>query len=345
MRRKLNEFLNGTAVEQLMLCAANGDGDDGDGNGESGGGDGDGNGAGNGGSDGGDGSGGDGAKPASGRAGRLGGLFSQRSQGGGDSGDSEGGTDGDGDAGGTEADGRPKGLDAKFWDPDKKAVRFDALIKAQRDAEKALGELKRQKGPGGGEIPETPEGYFAEGVQVPDDADRFAGLTADDPGVKAWADVCKKRGIGKDLARDLMADMLVTMNEHAPVPVDPVQELKSLGKGGAAMVDGLFTWVDGMERAGDLSSDDIDVVEQIMQTAKGARFLAKMRNLTGEEPIPVNPGGTVRGMSYDQLEEAYKAAVKAKDYAEQARLDELRSQINPEGQAPGISGRQGGYNI
>lgn len=240
------------------------------------------------------------------------------------------------------ADGRPKGLADKFWDAEKKSIRVDALIKAQTDAEKALGELKRQKGPGGGEVPETEDGYFPDGVTLPETVENLS-VTPDDPGLKAWAKICKKEGIGKDLATRLMTSMFVEMDQFAPAPIDPEQEMKALGKGGEQLVDGLFVWVEGMERAGDLAEDDIEVIEQIMTTAKGARFLAKMRNMSGEKPIPVAPGSGQRGMSQDQWNEEYKAAVKAKDYKRQAELEALGEHIN--GTEPGISGRTGGYSI
>lgn len=270
---------------------------------------------------------------------KIGGLFSQRQQA---NGDASAGDDSDEPP---PSDGRPAGLAEKFWDADKKAIRIDALTTAYKDLERVHGELKRSKGSIGGEVPEDASGYFSEGIQIPENADRFGSLTADDPGVKAFADVCKARGIGKDLASAIMSDMLVAMNEHAAIPIDPEQEMRSLGKGGPSLVDGLFVWCEGLEAAGQLSGEDLDVIEGLAGTAKGIRLLAKFRNMTGEQPIPIDPGGGVNGMSLDQLDTAYKEAVKKGDYAEQERLDALRAKINPEGQAPGISGRQGGYSI
>ena len=277
----------------------------------------------------------------SGRTAKMGGLFGQRSQGQqpGNAGD-EGGESNPGDP---PTDGRPAGLAEKFWDADKKEIRVDALIKAQSDTEKAFRDLQRSKG--NGEVPKNAGEYFASGVAVPEEAANFKQLTADDPGVKAFADVCLKRGIGKDMAAGIISDMLVAMNDHASPPIDPEQEMKALGKGGPAMVEGLFVWVEGMEKSGDLSGDDIDVIESMMMTANGARLLAKFRNMTGEQPIPVDPGGGVGGMSLDALDAKYREAVKKGDYAEQERLDKLRNVINPDGLQPGISGRAGGYSL
>lgn len=310
-----------------------GNGGAGDGGGSSGGDDG-----GSGGGDGGDG------KPPASRSSRLGGLFSQRSNGaGGEGGDDDQGGGDDGGNGGTAEDGRPKGLADKFWDPAKKEIRVDALIAAQRDAEKALGEMRRSKTIGG-EVPEDPADYFREPVQLPPEIDSRL-LPPDDPGLGVAAQVFKKHGIGKDIAAEIVKDMFVGMSDHLQPPIDPAEEMAALGRGGAQLVDGLFVWVEGMERAGELSNDDIDVIEGMMATAKGARLLAKFRNMTGEKPIPIDPGNGAQGMSLEQLDREYKKAVKEKDYAKQAELDDLRTRINPEGQQPGISGRQGGYSI
>lgn len=334
MEKKLQQYSGGIAramfgIGPKPVFAPPGEGNGNGQAGEAGEGDGDNNG--DGGDDAGDGKGADGDGKPSGDAGNKlarSGLFGKAGKDGGSGG--EGNGDG-GDEPAVDADGRPKGLADKFWNAKDKTVNVDALLKSHSDTEKALGELKRQKGPGGGEVPKEAKDYFAAGITVPEAATNFKGLGSDDPGVKSWADVCKDHGIGKDLANKLMSDMLVKMNDHAPVPIDPDEEFKSLGKNAANVVDGVFTWIDGMATAGDLSEDDVIVVTGLSETANGIRFLAKMRNLSGEKPIPINPGGGVRGMSIDQLDEAYKAAVVKGDYKEQARLDALRDQINPDG--------------
>ncbi len=331
MKRRIWELMNSAAMEPVMFCFAEGDGEGDDNAG--GGGDDNANGGGD--DQQGDKSGGDdkGEAPKSKLDGK--GLFGKRS------GSGDGGNEG-GDQGKTEDDAKPK-IPEKFLNKDG-TPNVDSITRAYADLERAHGELKRSKGPGGGEVPEKADDYFKDGVKLPDEVQNLS-LPADDPGLKSWAEICKEEGIGKDLATRLMTKMFVKMDQFAPAPIDPDKEMEALGKGGPAMVDGLFVWVSGMEQAGDLSESDIGVIENIMMTADGARLLAKFRNMTGEKPIPVTPGSGTRGMSQAQLDEAYKAAVAKKDYAEQERLDALRDQINPDGVAPGISGRPGGYSI
>ena len=338
----MHKLLKRYGLEPVWAPEGNGGGNGGqqseDGTGDGGAGDGgDASGGDGGGSGGGD--GGDGKPPASSRTSKLGGLFGQRSNGSsGESGDDDTG-DGNGDV---ADDGRPKGLADKFWDATKKEIRVDALITAQRDAEKALGDLRRSKTIGG-EVPEDPADYFRGGVELPEELDARL-LPPDDPGLGVAANVFKKHGIGKDIAAAIVKDMFAGMSEHLQPPIDPAQEKAALGKGADQLIDGLFTWVEGMERAGDISSDDIDVIEGMMMTAKGAKLLAKFRNMTGEKPIPLAPGnGGVSGMSQAEWHDAMKEAVKAKDYKRQAELEAMGEMIN--GTEPGISGRQGGINV
>jgi len=220
------------------------------------------------------------------------------------------------------SDGRPEGLADKFWDAENKVVRQDVLAKSYAELEAAHGKLKREKNIGG-EIPESAADYFKDGLELGEGVDRLSVDGPDDPGLKAWGKVCHTRGIGKELAVDLAKDMFTMMNEHAPEPVDPDAEYEKLGKSADAIIDGVFTWADGAERAGKLSKDDVEVVNGLLQTANGVKFLVAMRAMAGEKRIPLVPSTGARGMSQDQWREEMKEAVKAKNYTRQAELEEL----------------------
>ena len=90
-----------------------------------------------------------------------------------------------------------------------------------------------------------------------------------------------------------------------------------------------------------LSEDDVEIAEGLANTAKGMRFLARMRAISGGDPIPVNIGDGTRGMTREQWNDAMKDAIKAKDYREQERLEELGKMINGEEASHG--GRPGGF--
>lgn len=249
------------------------------------------------------------------------GLFKTRKADGGDKGE-EGG---DGQPG---ADGRPAHIPEKFWNAKDKTVKHDELAKAYTESEKRLGELKRSKGVGD-DVPEKPEEYFGdEGLKL-EGADRFGdAIPADDPGLRAWAEVCQKRGIGKNTAVEIAKDMFRAMNEHAPAPIDLEAEREALGKGADELIDGTFLWLEGMEREKKLGEDDVQVAIDLAATARGIRFLSKMRSLSGEMPIPVVPGAGGKAMSGEEWHSEYRKAVQANDYKRQAELDEIGERIN-----------------
>lgn len=238
-------------------------------------------------------------------------------------------------------DGRPEGVPEKFWDAEKKSIKADDLSKAYAELEKAHGKLKREKTIGG-EVPESADDYFKDGLELGEGVDRLSVDGPDDPGLKAWGAVCHKHGIGKELAADLAKEMFGAMNEYAPEPINGEEEYAKLGKGADAVIDGIYTWVDGAEKSGKLSEDDIEVINGLQQTASGIKFLVAMRAMAGEERIPLVPSSGARGMSQDQWHEEMKEAVKAQNYKRQAELDEMSAGIFGDG--PSSGGRAGGVN-
>lgn len=222
---------------------------------------------------------------------------------------------------------RPDWLPEKFWNAKDKAPNAEAMAKSYTELEKELGTLKRAKSVGG-EVPESADDYFKDApIQLPESVNRIS-LEPDDPGIKAWAKACQKHGIGKDAARALAVDMFVSMNDFMPEPMDPELERQALGKEGPATVEALWTWADTLEQRGALSEDDVDVFADMMGTAKGVKFLAKLRGMTGLEPIPLGMANGEKAMSAAEWQTAYSEAIKKGDYKEQARLDAIGERIN-----------------
>lgn len=223
-------------------------------------------------------------------------------------------------------DGRPDGLADKFWDADKKAVRADALAKSYAELEAAHGKLKRAKGVGD-DVPKSADEYFADGIELPDEVDRLRIEGADDPGLRAAANVFHKYGIGRETGINIVRDMMVEMNKSADAPIDPDAEFAALGEHGEATVEGVALWLDSAADRGVMSERDVEIAESLAETADGIRFLAAVRNMTGERPIPLMPGSGPRGMSREQWGDAYKKAVREGDYKEQERLDGMSAAI------------------
>ena len=221
---------------------------------------------------------------------------------------------------------RPSHVPEKFWDPETKAVKSDDLAKAYAELEIAHGKAKRGKGIGE-DLPESPEGYFGEdGLELPKEVDRLK-TSPDDPGLKAWSEVAHKYGIGKEVATSIAQDMFVNMNKFADAPIDPEVEREAMGPNAKAQIEGVELWLDSLDATGVMSDDSADIAMQLSQTASGLKFLTMMRAQSGARPIPIDPVGDAAGMSPDEFNEAYKQAVKDKDYAKRAKLDAMRGAV------------------
>lgn len=225
------------------------------------------------------------------------------------------------------ADGRPAHIPEKFWDAKTKTVKHDDMAKAYSALERNFGDLKRSKSLGG-EVPEKPEEYFGDQPLKLEGAERFGSEVApDDPGLKSWGKIAHKYGVGKETAVAIAKDMFKEMNASAPEPIDLEAERAALGDGADEQIDGVFLWADKMEREGKFGGDDIDHVIDLSSTASGIRFLAKVRGMSGERPIPLGLPTGNRGMSQEEWHSAMRDAVKAKDYKKQGELDAISGAI------------------
>lgn len=252
---------------------------------------------------------------------QLGGLMSRREQ------QSEGGEGQEAEAGQeTNSDpSRPEHIPEKFWKDGE--ADLEGMAKAYTELEKAHGKLKRDKSGLGDDVPENAAGYFPEGLELGDDVKNLTIEGPDDPGLKAWGEVCHKYGIGKELGASLARDMFGIMDQYAPEAIDPDVEMEKLGKNGKAVLESVFVWADGAHQAGKLSESDVGVMNQLAGTADGVKFLANMRAMSGEERVPVTDVTTGRHMTVADWDNQFKQAVKDQNYAEQERLEKLGEEL------------------
>lgn len=193
----------------------------------------------------------------------------------------------------------PGGLpDGMLGKTDRETV--DNLLKAYKNARKAIGDAK-PKG-----VPKDAEEYA---IEADGDEDVIAeALNAEGnkeimAGVRAAA---LKHGLSKAQFAGFVRDVMVSAKEMA---IDgageefnleaEVEELGGRQKAGA-LINGISGWLTGLHSQGVLSEADLEEAKIMAGTAKGLRVMSKLRDLSGEKPIPLHAAaGAVK--SKDEL--------------------------------------------
>lgn len=329
------------------LCSddnGNGDGDGGGGGGGSGGGSGDG--AGDGKGKAGDGDGG-GGKDGDGDGDKRGkdGLLADAGK---KAGDGDGGGEGDDDAAKAAAaaaaaaagkptllsmDERPDWLPENYYDTENKGVHLQSLVKAERDMRGKLAEINKGKP----QAPANASDYKfefdgasvkdAKGEVITKDGKPYAVDTTD-PIVAAFAEAAHAEGLPQTTFQtiaDKVYRTLISFTHDKYEFYDPAVELAKLGEGGKPLMEGIHTWLGGLQSRGTISQAEFNEAMELGKYASGIRFLNKMRTLTGEQPIPIS-GPTVDGAEQHSDEELYAMVGTEKyqtDPAEQERVRKL----------------------
>jgi hypothetical protein len=185
---------------------------------------------------------------------------------------------------------RPADVPEQFWDPEKGAIRTDAVMKSWRD-------LRAKVSKGIETPPEKPDAYVPPKVEgLPEGA---IGGEKDSlwPAIQQAA---HKAGISQKqldaVATPLLAAVAEQMKQAAGGDPEAEaeaareaaqEELGKLGPNGAAFVRDVGQWLKGMQAKGIFTGDELQALRGV-STAAGMRALGKLRELAGEKPIPVD---------------------------------------------------------
>lgn len=187
---------------------------------------------------------------------------------------------------------RPEAVPEQFWDPDKGEIRADSLLKSWRDLRTKVSQR------GGGEAPpEKPDAYAPPKVEgLPEG---FIGGEKD----TLWPTIqqaAHKAGISQKqldaLAGPFLASVAEQLKAQAPPDAEAQQqaeyeaaqaELQKLGPNARAYVADIGGWLKGMTTRGMFTAEEAAALRQV-STAAGMRALGKLRELTGEQPIPTD---------------------------------------------------------
>ena len=217
---------------------------------------------------------------------------------------------------------RPEGVPEQFWDADKGEVRTDAVIKSWRD-------LRAKVSQGVERPPEKPDAYAPPKIEgLPES---FIGGQED----SLWPQIqqaAHKAGVSQKqldaLAGPFLSAVAAQMKDQAPA--DPEAEaaaqqaaaeaeLAKLGANARQFVKDVGGWLKGMESRGVFTAEEVQALRTV-STAAGMRALGKLRELTGEQPIPtdaIQADAATVGDLQRQMVEAYSKG-------DQAAIDRTR---------------------
>lgn len=199
-----------------------------------------------------------------------------------------------GDGKAAERPQRPDYVPEQFWDPEKGEAKIQDLAKSWGDlrAKIGRGEAGAPKDPGGYVVPK-PEGITYE-------------IPADDPVLGAFRKAAHARGLSQADFDAVMGSVLPELQrlagqqptkeqQEAETKARVAEEMKKLGPTAEAQVKQIATWGRGLKEKGLLSEAEWDEFRYAAGSADGVRMLSKLMELSGQPPIPIDPGAAFDG--------------------------------------------------
>jgi len=222
---------------------------------------------------------------------------------------------------------RPEAVPEQFWDPDKGEIRADSLLKSWRDLRAKVSQRNTGEAP-----PEKPDAYAPPKVEgLP------AGFIGGDSDT-LWPTIqqaAHKAGISQKqldaLAGPFLASVAEQLKAQAPPDAEAQlqaeyeagqAELQKLGPNARAYVADIGGWLKGMVARGMFTAEETAALRQV-STAAGMRALGKLRELTGEQPIPTDAIQADTATLDDLKRQLTAAYAKGDQAAAQRTLREL----------------------
>lgn len=216
---------------------------------------------------------------------------------------------------------RPDWLPENFWDGKTNAPNIEALAKAFKDTKS---DYDRLKAAGSSKAPAKPEDYTFELKDI----DHVKAPSSDDPGLQLWRGIAHKHGLTQAQAQGIAAEMMAGAVEFVPQPLNLEAERESLGKNGQAMIDGVYHWAQGLKTRGILNDGEEAELLDLGKSAKGIRVLAKLRELSGEQPFAMTHViGDGELPTPEEWQIKFGEAVAKGDHAAIAKLEKQGAQL------------------
>lgn len=194
---------------------------------------------------------------------------------------------------------RPDWVAEKFWDPEKKEIRTEAMAKAYKDLESKLGKST-------GKAPKSPDDYE---IKLDDETKKALFTDGDakkDPILAAVNKTLHEAGVPQELHEKLISTYAEAakkfMKANAPPVIDEKVEKEKLGKNAEDIIENQTQFLSGLYKRGELNEDQLQEILILTETASGIQALQAIRSHYGEKqniPLNLKPGGGVK--SADEL--------------------------------------------
>ncbi len=239
-----------------------------------------------------------------------------------------------------EAAKRPDWAPEQFWHPEFGKLPKEALERLQSNA-KAWQDARAALTKGAAKPPAKPEDYK---LPLPDGAPADL-IKADDPLLAEIRTAAHAAGVSQAQLDAIAKPYLAAAAEllaKAPPKQTPEQikeaeqafvkgEMAKLGSTAEIQVKAIATWGKGLVERGVLSKAEYDEFRYAAGTAEGLRMLTKLRNLSGEQAIPMDAAAAGETGS---LEDYYAMVASAKTPEDHAKAKRLLETLQKSGLLP-----------
>ncbi len=160
-----------------------------------------------------------------------------------------------------------------------------------------------------GEVPAKPEEYT---LDLADDIKAKLlkpGEDGVDPMLSKFQHIAHEFGVSKKAFNGMIgklyetfAEQMAEQEKNAPPPLD--FDYKDMGGADKAKptVDAVTAWANGLKASGKLDDGDLQEIQLLSLHTPGLRVLSKLREMTGEKPIPANLDGKGGGAALTEAD-------------------------------------------
>ena len=103
-----------------------------------------------------------------------------------------------------------------------------------------------------------------------------------------YMDMAKRYGFSQDDFQGLAQQFIDGANQKVMDQNEYIKEQRQLlGKNAEALVKSNITWAEGLINKGIINKGEFELLDKLGGSADGTRLMRKLRNLSGEQEIPI----------------------------------------------------------